>query len=92
MRVDSKRWKWIELLNLNKSPLSYNPWKKSNELHLQELEEFNISMENTALGRLKELHKQEMRATFLSMNQEGKNEFIASLQATQEPSEDSLQT
>ena len=92
VRVDAKRRKWIEILNSHQSPSSYDPWTVSNEVHLQELEECNISMENTALGRLKELHKQEMRATFLSMNQEGKNEFIASLQATQEPSENSLQT
>mmetsp|Transcript_21662 Transcript_21662/g.44701 ORF Transcript_21662/g.44701 Transcript_21662/m.44701 type:complete len:81 (+) Transcript_21662:144-386(+) len=57
----------MEDFDSGKAPPSHKVWTAQDEAALAKLEAKPVSIKETALGRLKEQHKQELLATFRAM-------------------------
>ena len=75
-KLGEKRKRWEKIVESGSSPPSYLKWTEEDEAALRKLEAEPISIKETALGRMKQQHKQELFATFRALPKEEREAFI----------------
>ncbi len=75
-KLGEKRKRWEKIVESGASPPSYLKWTEEDEAALSKLEAEPISIKETALGRMKQRHKQELLATFRALPKEEREAFI----------------
>ena len=75
----SKQDRWRQILVSGVAPPTYHPWTAKDEQHLQELQDKNVSITDTALGRHRAVKKRELFASVATMSHDDRKALQAEL-------------
>lgn len=83
--IGEKRKRWEKIRDdPTRLPPTYKKWTDSDEQKLSDLKAAEITVQDTALGRLKEMHERELESPARKMTPEEQNTWMQKLQAKQE--------